>query len=169
MSRRVCWGNPKGLSQRSHLFRRPAGAPRFEKAAWKDQRASPEGAAGPCWSAAPWLNSPEACEAVTSGWGCNVYSEGTLNPAQPPRLLCFPSASRSDSPCAATPSRAADNDCSAHRLHRFCVNVADVTLNPDASAGRISALSCLHVLPSQRHGYQSDCAKVGPPHKFTNL
>lgn len=24
MSRRVCWGNPKGLSQRSHLFRRLA-------------------------------------------------------------------------------------------------------------------------------------------------
>lgn len=33
----------------------------FEKAAWKDQRASPEGAAGPHCAAAPRPNSREAC------------------------------------------------------------------------------------------------------------
>lgn len=38
MSRRVCWGNPKGLSQRSHLFRRPTGRPARQRCALKKLR-----------------------------------------------------------------------------------------------------------------------------------
>lgn len=40
-----------------------------------------------------------------------------------------------------------------------------MTLTPDESAGRISAVVFI-CPPSQHHGYQSARAKVGPPHKL---
>lgn len=97
MSRRVCWGNPKGLSQRSHLFRRPA----RQRSTLKGCMERSAGISwGSCWAIlcrSPMTKQPWGLQAVTAGLGCSVYSERTLNPAQPPRPLCFPPTSYSDS------------------------------------------------------------------------
>lgn len=97
MSRRVCWGNPKGLSQRSHLFRRPARQCSPLKGCMERSAGISWGS---CWAilcCSPMTKQPWGLQAVTAGLGCNVYSERTLNSAQPPRSLCFPSTSHSDS------------------------------------------------------------------------
>lgn len=90
MSRRVCRGSPKGLSQRSHLFRRPA-----------RQRSPLKGLHGKISGhllrelLGHTLLQPRDQAALRPA-GCyrwvrrTVYFERTLNPAQPPRCLCFP-------------------------------------------------------------------------------
>lgn len=51
------------------------------KAAWKDQRVSPEGATAPYCAAVPWPNSPGPCSLLLLA--CLVYLGRTFNPGQP--------------------------------------------------------------------------------------
>lgn len=119
---------------------------------------------GSCWAAlcrSAMTKQPRGLQAVTAGLGCNVYSERTLNPALPPRLLCFPSTS--------------DSDSLHHHSHPSCRK--QLQHSPFASfwceLGRCDPESrwerredfCSLVFicpPSHPHGYQADCAKVGP-------
>lgn len=68
-----------------------ASSARLWKAAWKDQRASPEGATGPycaAAAAAPWPNSPGACSLLLLACSA-VYFGRTFNPVQPSKISAF--------------------------------------------------------------------------------
>lgn len=170
MSRRVCWGNPKGLSQRSHLFRRLA------------QQRSP----------LKRLRGKISGHLLRELLGHTVlqrHDQTALRPAGCSRRVRLSCLLWEDfKPCAATKiscclsptlqlmitpetfvlNGAAQNSGKARALHRF---VSTVWRDPH-SRWECREDFCTAVFicpPSQHHGYQSACAKVGPPHKRMNI
>lgn len=146
MSRRVCWGNPKGLSQRSHLFRRLA----RQRSPLKRLRGKISG---------------HLLRELLGHTVLQRHDQTALRPAgccRRARLWCL--LWEDFKPCAATkisrfvsfPRAAYDHSRSyrscrkqrqSSRFASICEHGFDVTLTPDESAGRISALLCLYVLP----------------------
>lgn len=130
------------------------------KAAWKDQRVSPEGATAPYCAAVPWPNSPGPCSLLLLA--CLVYLGRTFNPGQPSWsvfcLFCLshPSLQHVITYLQQIQTLISNLQlCDKHRsfpafsggTSSMKVTLGCADSNPDESAGRISALPCLYFLP----------------------
>lgn len=96
---------------------------------------------GSCWAilcCSPVIKQPCGLQAATARLDRTVYFERTLNPAQLLRCLCFPLCL-----ILTLQHLITTLPTGASAKLAIWVHMSDVTLNPDESAGRISALLCL--------------------------
>lgn len=174
MSRRVCWGNPKGLSQRSHLFRRLA----RQRSPLKKLRGKISG---------------HLLRELLGHTVLQCHDQTALRPAgcsRRVRLWCL--LWEDFKPCAATkisvvslvvsvplcslwspprPPFFTELQTTTAKL-ALCIDLwARFWRDPHSRWERREDFRAVVFIcpPSQHHGYQSACAKVGPPHKLMNI
>lgn len=171
MSRRVCWGNPKGLSQRSHLFRR------LER-----QRSPLKRLRGKI--------SGHLLRELLGHTVLQRHDQTALRPARCSRRVRLWCLLWEDfKPCAATKISVVSLFVSfpvfslwslprpplVPELHKtaklaLCIGLwAQVWRDPHWEHREDFCAVVFICPPSQHHGYQSARAKVGPPHKLMNI